>query len=236
MTGREIVERIIAKNVLDPTAKVGVVGTFGRSVKVQGDGRTLEVIATTDDIDLDSEVVVPAGCDPSYFQQNGKVFVDHCYRVEDVVGTLRSLTAFSRPSGQSGWKMVVYMIPGLEMSDAVLAIAQAGGMGVSIGFEATDYGRPTTDEAKMYGDGATAPESIVRKWRWLETSFTPFPCNVNCQTLQTMDTTVGDEQKMSILDSLLVKGKITRKAAERFGLKTKPMRVRLVPKRVRIIR
>lgn len=228
MNGKEIVERIREKNMLGPDAKIGLAGTFGKNVKVQNDGRTLEVVATTDDIDLDDEVVVPGGADPEYFARNGKVFVDHQYRVEDVVGTLRSLTPFSRIGGQSGWKMTTYLIPGLEMSDAVLAIAEAGGIGVSIGFEAIDYGKPTPDEAKNYTRREKTPDSIVRKWRWLETSFTPFPCNVACQTVAT----AMSDEKRSLLDSLLVKGKISRKAAEAFGLQTK---TRITVRRERVI-
>jgi hypothetical protein len=217
MNGQAIIERIRAKNMLPATAKIGVRGIFSKSAKIDADGRTLEVIATTNDIDLDDEVVLPGGADPSYFAKNGKLFVDHQYRTQDVVGTLRALTPFSRVGGGAGWKMRAYMIPGLPMADAVLAIAEAGGIGWSIGFEAIDYGKPTVEEAKSYKQGDKAPLSIIRKWRWLETSATPFPCNVACQTMNM----VQDESKMALLDELVTKSKITREAAEAFGLRTK---------------
>lgn len=217
MNGREIVERIRAKNMLSDSAQIGMRGTFSKSVKIQGDGRTIEAIATTNDIDLDSEVVLPGGADTTYFARNGKVFVDHMYRTQDVVGTLRSLTPFSRVGGGAGWKMVVHMIRGLPMADAVLAIAEAGGMGWSIGFEAVESGKPTADEAKAYTQGERKPKTVIRKWRWLETSATPFPCNVACQSMQM----VTDESKMAMLDELVTKSKITREAAEAFGLRTK---------------
>lgn len=217
MNGQGIIERIRAKNMLPDTALIGVRGVFSKTVKIQGDGRTIEAVATTNDIDLDSEVVLPGGADPTYFARNGKVFVDHQYRTQDVIGTLRSLTPFSRVGGGAGWKMVVHMIRGLPMADAVIAIAEAGGIGWSIGFEAVEAGKPSADEAKMYTQGDRKPKSVIRKWRWLETSATPFPCNVACQSM-TMST---DESKMALLDELVTKSKITREAAEAFGLRTK---------------
>jgi hypothetical protein len=113
--------------------------------------------------------------------------------------------------------MVVHMIRGLPMADAVLAIAEAGGMGWSIGFEAVESGKPTAEEAKAYTQGERKPRTVIRKWRWLETSATPFPCNVACQSMA-MST---DESKMALLDELVTKSKITREAAEAFGLRTK---------------
>lgn len=230
--GKEITERIRAKNMLSPDALVGVRG-MNVKADVQGDGRTLEFVATTDDIDSDMEVVVPSGADPSKFQRNGNVFVNHQYRVEDIVGKLRSLTPFSRMGANTGWKMAVYMVRGNEIADGILAIAEAGGIGASIGFMARDRGRPTADEVKKYTQGSMVPESIVRKWEWFETSIVGIPCNINCQTqaMQVLD------QRMADLDMLLTKGKITRRAAEAFGLETKVTKtmIRRAPTIVRSI-
>ena len=57
--------------------------------------------------------------------------------------------------------------------DVATLVAEGVVRGVSVGYVATDFGRPTPEEVEQYGD----LRSIVRKWLWLELSVTPMPCN-----------------------------------------------------------
>lgn len=214
LTPKQMTDGIRVRCNLPPDSLVGIVSSYGKKAQVEGDGRTLDMNATTDDIDLQDEVVVPGGADTTYFATNRKVFGDHQYGLLDVVGICRSIDPIVRGGSQKGWRVKVYMLPGNAIADAVLALADEDGIGCSIGFQATEYGAPTPDEAKSYSGNKGAPSSIVRKWNWLELSMTAFPCNVACQTLRA---THVDHAK-SVLDRLVCKGKITRLTAAAMGL------------------
>jgi phage head maturation protease len=119
-----------------------------------------------------------------YFGKNWNLFVDHRYDTMSCVAKCRSL----KLQDGRGWLCRGALIrnPENPMIQAVRALALAGALGMSIGFEALDYGPPTADEKKAY-KGAV---SIVRAWRLLEVSYTPMPMNVECQTLEhTIDET-----------------------------------------------
>jgi hypothetical protein len=109
------------------------------------------------------------------------LFVDHDYSIASCVGMLRSITPYPSASAQRGWQFRARLYDGLPYpaADAVRKIIEQDGIGISIGFIADEWGAPTAEEAIKY-PGA---ESIVRKWRMLEASFTCFPCNVSCRTL-----------------------------------------------------
>lgn len=197
---------------------VGVAASVGKSATLEGDGRTLSVVATTDDIDLQDEVVVPSGADLSYFNANGKIFADHQYTIPDVVAIRREVVPFvDGKTSQAGWKVRAYMLPGNSIADAIIAIAEVDGIGTSIGFQAIDYSKPNDDEVKLYGNNRKTFSCIVRKWKWLELSFTAFPCNVSCQSLSVP--VVSDDRAKATFDNLLCKGRITRHAAATLGFK-----------------
>lgn len=226
MNGREIVDRIRIKNALAPDSPVGVVGCFAKSAKIEGDGRTVRAIATTDDIDCDMEVVVPEGADLGYFVQNRGIFIDHRMDYAHCCGKLRDVKLFVRPdTGRSGFEVRVYCNTS-PAGEAVLAMAREQGTGWSIGFEARDRGRPTADEETRYARGGKVPRSVVRGWEWLELSATMFPCNVACQTGET----VVDDRNKALLDEMVTKGRMSRESAALLGLAEAapgPLRVRV---------
>lgn len=193
---------------------VGVWSTFGRNsvVKETPDGgRSIDVTATTDDIDMDREAVLPQGADLTYWRANGfKFYADHRYDVASVCGVVRenSLRLFPDATSPRGWKMSVGVMKN-PVGDAVVAIARETGMiGASIGFRPVEYVVPTAEA------GPSAPERIISKWLWLETSFTAFPCNANCQG-RIID---GESKMADELDRLVTKGLVTRRAAEILGM------------------
>lgn len=210
----ELIARIKSHHpMLKAEDAVGVVASYGKAVSVEGDGRTIVVIATTDDIDLQQEVVVPSGADKSYFELNGKVFADHCYMIPDIIGYYRSASPFMRAdTGQAGWKVRIQMRNTPTAND-ILEIAQEDGLGWSIGFKATDYGKPTADETKVYAPNREALSCVVRKWQWLELSATGFPCNVSCQGLGSLDM----DKAKGVFDNLLCQNRIKRHTAMALG-------------------
>ena len=196
-------------------AIVGVVASFATDVKIERD-RNIEVIANTDDIDLQDEVVVPSGADTDYIVRNGKVFADHMYGMTDVVGSIRYIAKYPTPKDHRAWKARIQMLAlaGNSLPDDILTIAREVGIGVSIGFEAVDYGPPTEDESKAYTGKTGPPRSVVRRWKWLELSFTAFPANVACQSV----VGVMDETRAAALDQLVTKGAVRRASAVALGL------------------
>lgn len=127
-------------------------------------------IATTADVDLDREVVVPAGAVTDYFFKNRTIFLDHDYTKP---------VARLRYASLKGGRWVVNMTFGRSAlaQEAQQNVDDGVVNGCSIGFIPIDHGRPTIDEVKTYGPH----ESIVRSWEWLELSLTGLPCNLAAQ-------------------------------------------------------
>lgn len=216
-----ITDRIRKHNRLDDGALIGVRGSFGKDVEVDTSkgNRDIIVVANTDDIDLDDEVVVPSGADTSYFFKNGKIFVDHWYDTDRCVASLRKAMAYPSPGDHRAWRVRMRVME-TELGEDVLTIARESGIGSSIGFEPVSYGPPTEEESKRYDRGNGPPRSVARKWKWLELSLTCMPCNVACQG----GVARVDETRSAVLDELVTKGRIKRASAVAFGLPTTPKR------------
>lgn len=213
---REAIRRNIAAMANVKSGEtVGARAMFPDSVKVADDG-TLMVTANTDDIDLDGEVVVPAGANTDYFQRNGQIFADHRYQVTDVIGSLRRLSPIVVDGVHKAWKASFKLYDHNDIAKTVKALAERGGIGVSIGFSASDFGAPTEEERERYAQKGISPGSVVRQWDWLELSATAFPCNVACQA----ERASVDDSKRALVDELLTKSVITTRGAAALGLVT----------------
>jgi len=187
--GSEIVARVRREfgAYIDPSKPVGTASSFAptRVEKVANNIALYEIVAfaTTDGVDSVGDVVVQSGIDwDSYFKRNGSnVFVDHSYSITDRVGRVRNMKLVNTPTGGKGWLVRT----GIPMSrqnpkaEAVLAAAEDGSVGMSIAFEAGDYGPPTADEKIAY----PTARSIIRTCKVIEISFTCMPCNVECQSM-----------------------------------------------------
>lgn len=228
MNTQAIIDAIRRKRGVDENTPIGVFASFCKASEVDRSPGNRDVISTitTGDIDQSDEVVMPTGAEWSYLMANRKVFVDHDYRVEKAVGHMRDIQLFPEPSRATGWRSRtgIYDKPGMkELCDDILYMAGDGGIGVSIGFEPTDYGPPTPDEVKMrQAKGLGIPRAIVRKWRGLEYSFTAFPCNVNCQGVAAVPS--DTEKRMQAVDEMVCKGLIRRESAAALGLPITPRR------------
>ena len=215
---------------------VGIRGRSARIDRMNDTTRTLRVTATTDDLDLEREVVLPQGRnDHSYFLRNKAVFLDHHYATERMVAKMR-ITPEIRIGGElRGWACDMQVLD-TPLALDIWAIIRKEGIGSSIGFRADNRGAPTPAEAAEY-PGA---EIITREWEWLEQSLTAFPCNVACQTLMAEETSDDDEmptEKIAEIERFVSKGLIRPETGYAMGLpapKSAPL-PRLVVRRAVVV-
>lgn len=224
---QELVAKIRARSALNPSAPVGVVGSFCHGTKVHTGGGNREIVSivNTLDIDSDNEVVFPAGADRTYLKANKQVFVDHRYTTDSAVGFVRKMLPVPREGEQTAWEAHtgVYDKPGNKLGDDILTMARECGVGASIGFLATDYGPPNDAEIKFFKSRNMAtPRSVVRAYKMLEYSLTAFPCNVACQGYALTDP--GAEKRVGVIDELVTKGRISRWSAALLGAPITPKR------------
>jgi phage head maturation protease len=167
----------------------------------------ITALATTSGVDLENEVIVPAGADVSYFKAARSVY--YCHDTFSLpVATLRNLRL-----EQAGWVIQASTVNTEFARDVATCIADGAINGGSIGFIRTSSGTPTAAEVQMYGPH----EYITREWKWLEWSITPFPCNPAAMLLSAVQE--NTEKAIDKLRTLLGTGKISRKSAEMMGVK-----------------
>lgn len=216
---------LIQRHKLPDDSNVGV--RFARMLDCKAEeergqnGRMMiSAVATTNGIDLENEVVVPEGADPSYFLNAKAIYWAH-NSFDLPVATLRSLRLLP---DKSGWRMQCSTVNTEFARDVATCIAEGAINGVSIGFLRTDSGAPSPEEIMRYGPC----EYVTRRWRWLETSITPMPCNP--QALidgVAVEKSIADEAA-SAISRLAAKGRISRKSAESMGVKRKAIVVKPV--------
>lgn len=227
MNATNILQRLKGHNVtVKDGERIGVVSSFGRGAEiVTKDDRTRDILVTanTGDIDLDNEVVVPAGANTAYFERNKMIFADHLYDLDKVAGKMRQLQKYPSDTEHKSWRVRAHINDNPIGNTVRTIVEETGQIGVSIGFIAKDYGAPTDDERKAYkaADGSS-PQSVVREWDWFELSFTALPCNVACQS---MAVTQGKSVDMlDAVDQLVTKGMIDRESASLLGMPITPKR------------
>jgi hypothetical protein len=207
-----------------PDATIGIVaGRWVHGTKAgvkQAAGSPMEVVcyANTAAVDLEAEVVVPSGLDvTSYLDKNRNLFVDHQYDVCSAVATLRLMTLTPQ-----GWiaRGVFHDDMANPYVRACVALAKAGTLAMSIGFEALEWGPPSQAEKVAY-PGA---ESIVRKARILEISYTAFPMNVTCRQMGTAVEAAGANAEKA--RKSLVEARVPAEIMSHFGVQRRALIVR----------
>ncbi len=163
---------------------LGITAMVAPEIQASAHDHNLVIIANTDDVDADEEVLVPSGAiNDSYFFRNKAMFTDHETDFGRFVAKMRVCTPFPSVADHRQWRLRCQVLSGIGNPDADFIWAVASdpslGIGVSVGYAPLDEGVPTPDERKRY----PGCKWIIRTWDWLETSFTPAPCNVSCQTL-----------------------------------------------------
>jgi len=186
----DVLARMRSKFFVKDTDPVGLRGlSIARAeTKAMEKDRTVEIVATTIDTDLDEEVVLPSGIDWSYFNSfnQKKVFLDHYYSFDHCVGVARTVDPWMENGSQTGWKMRVHVYTGLKCpyADDLCAKIDQGGFGLSIGFIPMEIGDPKPEELKMW----PGCERVIRRAKALEVSFTGLPANMHCQTVSGVST------------------------------------------------
>lgn len=204
---------IFVKSGIWPTGKRAV-------VKAKDQAGPLEVVcyANTAAVDLEREVVMPTGLDVrTYLMQNKNLFVDHRYDVLSAVAVCRSMSL-----APDGW--VCRGAFHEDMSNpyvkACVVLAMAGTLAMSVGFEALEWGPPNESEMKAY----PGVESVVRKARVLEVSYTAMPMNVTCR--QVSVALPASAETAEKCRKALIDAQIPARVVEDFGVK--PRRVLVV--------
>lgn len=201
--GLERIKRLSQKHGIEGK-RVGLM-SFSFKSAVADDGankRDLVVTANTDLIDLDREVVIPAGADMSHYKANRANFLDHNYGFESHVGHMRTIKEEMKGGEQRGWVNRSFIFSGLKnpMADDLWRVSQLAGIGSSIGYEELEGSPPTKNDPVRYQKAGW----VTRKWRMIELSFTAMPCNVGCRS---HDESGFDESKMGVIDDLITKGR-----------------------------
>lgn len=230
MHTKKLLESLRARHPAVKSAEpVAVLGMVGKEVRVDrsGGNRDIVIVGTTEDIDLIGDVVVASGGDLSYLKANRSIFVDHAQDTPGCVAKLRSAAPYPSINDFRGWlfRLRVLELKGNPLCDDILTIAEEGGIGASIGIVPTDQGPPTPLEVKLFSQNGEPPLNVIRKWKMLELSLTAFPMNVNCQSVQVVSS--DTEKRLSLLDELVMKGRIQRQSAD--ALKAGPVLARPRP-------
>lgn len=182
-------------------SRIGLVG-IKMGATADEKNRDLIVTANTDQVDLDTEIVVPAGADTTYYDTRRANFLDHNYSFEMHVGSMRSFKRFPSDGEQRAWVNRSHIFNGLKSpyADDLWTVSQQSGIGSSIGYEEIEGSPPTKSDPVRYQKSAW----VTRKWRMLELSFTALPCNVGCHDHHEHSM---DESKMALFDEMITKGR-----------------------------
>lgn len=181
-------------------------------VDMEAGNRDIFGVATTDDVDESEEVVLPEGADLSYIEATKKLYADHQYGVESDIGIIRYVKMLANGRG---WKYRARFYENLRnplADDTLEKIKQSGTYGVSIGFDPIEGGSPTPIEQKKY----PAAKSIIRRWKWIELSVTPMPCNSYSYAVPAGE--LSDSKRFELIERLVGKELLTKDQACRLGV------------------
>lgn len=220
-----------AKSISVPEGALGVRSVVQTMVRAKDGATGVDYygIANTDDVDLEQEVVLPGGADLKYIQANRKMFADHRYGSDDVVGKIRAFIPVRDGSGrQTAWRVRFHLASTEAGQTAAKIIDELGGIGLSVGFIGEEMGPVTPEEKAIYGKGQPISR-IVRRWNWFELSTTCMPCNKSCQT----DQVTRDEKHAAEVEKLVSRGLISRVGAQKLGLPIEAERkIHAMPRKV----
>jgi phage head maturation protease len=157
---------------------------FSTEVSISADEpRCVVAKISTAAVDRDGEVLIPAGCNSKDFEKNPVVFYNHdyeslpvgkCLAIKRVEDALIAKTEFAkRPDGHPAdeeW-----------LPDTLLSLFQQKVInGFSVGFTVLE-GRPASErDIETFGGGC---RRVFSKWKMLEYSVAPLPCNQNAVAL-----------------------------------------------------
>lgn len=175
-----ILDTIRTRYKLDPASDVALKWSIGK-LEVKNNSGDIVAVANTASIDFDNEVVLPDGAErkpngePVYFSTTKAILWCHDTHLPPI-GTYRNARL-----SDGKWVATFSRSKATQFATDISNLIDEGSVnGTSIGFIRIDGGRPTEPEIAKYG----MAEYITRKWRWLELSVTPFPCNPDAVIVQ----------------------------------------------------
>lgn len=176
-------------------------------------GRFISMVVTTDDVDLENEVVDPNGADTTYINTRGqgKVFLDHRMETEFTIGSIVYTAKHVVDGVLRGYRQLIQVRSNssFPFADDCWNMAKTIGIGASVGYA----GRVLTQVYPTDPDRWRGAKSVVRRWKWIETSLTAAPMNVSCQSQA-----VTEGKRLAQLDELVTKSIIKRETAAIMGL------------------
>ena len=215
----------IARGMTKANATIGVTSGYWTTGPKTGikqlASKPLEVwcYANTAAVDLEREVVLPTGLDvQSYLLKNRNLFVDHNYDICSAVAVCRDMTL-----NNQGWlcKGAFHDDMANQYVRACVALARAGTLAMSVGVEALEWGTPTPAEREAY----PGVESVVRRAKVLEVSYTALPMNVTCRQVGSNIEAANENAEKA--RKALVDARISDRVVQDFGI---------APRRVIVVR
>lgn len=210
-------KRAAAIKAINAEDRVGVMSRamVAEDIKAteNANGRFVSMIVTTDDVDMENEVVDPNGADTSYINTRGqgKVFLDHRMETEFAVGSIVYTAKHIIDGELRGYRQLIRIRNDspFPFADDCWNMAKTIGIGSSVGYAGRVMSKVyPTDPARWAG-----AKSVVRRWKWIETSLTAAPMNVSCQSQS-----VSEGKRLATLDDLVTKSIIKRETAVVLGL------------------
>jgi HK97 family phage prohead protease len=192
-----IAQNIASHHKISDAASVGIKRATIDKMETSTSQRMISGIVCTDSLDMEGEVVVPAGLDTSYFPERVKaVYLNHNYD-ELPVAKCRKMVINDR-----GQMFCQTVIARGGLGDDLLSLMEEGILnGLSIGFVTTTSTPPKPEEDRYRG-----AKAVVRSAKLLEYSIVSMPCNPDA------------------LIEFVSKGLIRRSSAVAFGLPDSPVR------------
>ena len=138
---------------------------------VAGESRCFDAMITTDSIDREGEVVIPAGIDVSDYKKNPVILWNH--DIKKPIGSAKSIA----PQG-NGWTMRGHLPPRPEdhdpkldwLPDDIWGLVDAGILkGVSIGFMPVQQRAASTKDTQIFGPTV---KTVTNKSKLIEVSIT----------------------------------------------------------------
>lgn len=217
----QIVEEVPAKFV-EVVKAAGEGAQFVRKVFVRAKGYDKDYILkegeraeigyiSTNDKDLDDEILMPGGCDLSYFNEHKQVIWGHDYQIppigtarwikKDEHGVLAKTWYAETERAEEIWQLV---------KSGVLKTFSVGFVPIKATWQGADDWEKTCD--KLHEQGMTFDRTKVRriytKWTLLEYSKVSIPSNVHA-------TTIAVAKGMKLSDDLLAEMGIDKTKIER---------------------
>jgi HK97 family phage prohead protease len=163
-----LLDNIASHHKISDAASVGIKRATIDKMETSTSQRMISGIVCTDSLDMEGEVVVPAGLDTSYFPERVKaVYLNHNYD-ELPVGTCRRLVRDG-----DGWYCSTFITRNPIGNEILVAIEEGALNGFSIGMIVMSARPPTEEDTRVFG----WCDRVIDGAKLLEYSIVSMPAN-----------------------------------------------------------